>query len=257
MPQQPGAAHWEHAAPAGPVQGSASPARAQVRRALVQPGHMDAAHERASAEPCSTCHCSVDLYEPIEVHGLDVAELRRLPQLTVSLGIHAYYGTEAYVNYPDVEAGDHVGALPPLAGLHLTALMLIGNVFPPPDLGQLPHQRTLVLHHVRNIEWPEEKPWSAMAELACVEAIRTNLPGARALGWHGEFRWDAWPAVHGSNVQQVHPPLPPSVPQMPPCWLPPPAWPRCTPLAAQAPGVPSWRRCAPTCASRLRRRHRL
>lgn len=67
-----------------------------------------------------------------------VAALRQLPHLTLSLGIHACFGTEANINYPDEGGYDYAGTLPPLAGLNITALNLIGNVSPPPDLHALP-----------------------------------------------------------------------------------------------------------------------
>ena len=68
-----------------------------------------------------------------------VAALRQLPHLRLSLGVHACFGTEANINYPDVQGYGDRGALPPLAGLNIIALNLIGRVRPPPDLHALPH----------------------------------------------------------------------------------------------------------------------
>lgn len=113
-----------------------------------------------------------------------VQALQQLPLLALSLGIHAYEGTEATrMHYQRLQHYDgNTVELPHLAELHLTALRLIGCVVPPPDLLALPHLRSLTLHTVKGAFWIGE-PWSSLAHLSQLEIIATRLPGKRCCTW--------------------------------------------------------------------------
>lgn len=200
-------------------------------------------------------HCSLDLYwcesEPTQQA---VAALLQLPHLVLSLGIHSYFGTEATAvpsEYPDAEFYD-LTELPPMAGLHLTELRLLGEVAPPPDLLKLKHLCLLELNSLLgSVPWGKES-WSSLAVLTRLKVINSNLPGAPA------GMWDCLAVGTCERTAPAHQLCSRGFAmQMLPRWLLPPAWPRCTPQAAQTPGVPCWRRCAPTFSSRLPRQHRL
>lgn len=185
--------------------------------------------------------CSLDLYW-CDAEDADseeaVSALQQLPHLTLSLGIHAYYGTEAArreYDYPDTEQYGML-ELPPMSALHLTRLRLIGAVCTPPDLHQLGHLRSLKLH---SVDLPlADEPWGSLTQLSKLELIDVSkLPGM------------CCPAHAAQNhAADVHSGLP--WPLQTHSWWPPPhAWPRCTPLAPLPPGVTSWPPCALMCAS--------
>lgn len=124
---------------------------------------------------------SLDLYWCKSAHAEQAVQaLRQLPQLTVSLGIHAYWGTEATAvpgAHYYAESYDPV-AVPAMAGLHLTALRLLGRVTPPPDLLKLEQLSSLELRCLKNwVDWDEE-PWTSLVSLSRLGILRTTPPGA-------------------------------------------------------------------------------
>lgn len=130
--------------------------------------------------------------------------LRQLPQLTVSLGIHSYYGTEATAvpsEYPEADFFD-LTELPPMAGLRLTQLRLLGEVSLPPDLNQLERLCSLQLYSlVNSAEWFAQQ-WVPLANLSRLEIIDTALPGSlRSTCWtamsHAHKAALPWPCLNG------------------------------------------------------------
>lgn len=147
---------------------------------------------------------SLDMYAFNQETGEElVAVLQQLPHLTFSLSVHAYEGTEANrANYPNEEMYEEdAGALPPLAGLRLTALRLIGRVRPPPDLLALAHLRSLTINTLQDHIWQEgdeppeegeeahepgpfERPWSSLAHLSRLHLDTHDLPGKLPSPWN-------------------------------------------------------------------------
>ncbi len=131
-----------------------------------------------------SCHfplpCRLDLYWCKTEHAQQAVDaLRQLPQLAVSMGIQSYWGTEAAPSYLDTD-GWELTDLPPLAGLPLTALRLLGNVSLPPDLLQLERLHSLELYCLFELTGWSDEPWSTLAQLSQLSIIETLMPGAWA-----------------------------------------------------------------------------
>ncbi|PRW55918.1 pilus assembly [Chlorella sorokiniana] len=124
---------------------------------------------------------SLDVYWCENEDGQQVvAILQQLPQLTLSCGFHGYNGTEVTMNdYLQDEVWE-MTELPPMAGLHLTALQLYGAMATPPDLVQLPHLQSLKLHYVHGHHWGHE-PLTGLASLSRLELAAFFDPDETAL----------------------------------------------------------------------------
>ena len=202
--------------------------------------------------------CRLDLYWCKTAHAQQAVDaLVQLPALAVSLGIHSYRGTEATaepLDYPDATEWGCT-ELPPLAGLHVTALCLLGSVSLPPDMLQLEHLCFLEVNSlIDDAAWGDDA-WSSLAQLSQLKARDTVLPGewrCACLLLKSEQRCvralctpclSAW--LVADQYIQLH------LPQMQPSWLQHPASLRCTFLMHRHLSAPSRQRCALTCTSRL------
>ncbi|KAI7843825.1 hypothetical protein COHA_002723 [Chlorella ohadii] len=126
----------------------------------------------------------LDLYWCKTAHAQQAVDaLVQLPALAVSLGIHSYRGTEATaepLDYPDATEWGCT-ELPPLAGLHVTALCLLGSVSLPPDMLQLEHLCFLEVNSlIDDAAWGDDA-WSSLAQLSQLKARDTVLPDATKL----------------------------------------------------------------------------
>ncbi|KAI7837324.1 hypothetical protein COHA_008839 [Chlorella ohadii] len=140
----------------------------------------------------------LDLYWCKTEHAQQAVDaLRQLPQLAVSMGIQSYWGTEAAPSYLDTD-GWELTDLPPLAGLPLTALRLLGNVSLPPDLLQLERLHSLELYCLFELTGWSDEPWSTLAQLSQLSIIETLMP-------------DATKVAAAARLSEVHAPDAPSV----------------------------------------------